>query len=247
MKNIKYQIGICDDEEFWRNQIYNCCRKMSEDQNIKVEYHIFSSGKELLEGSADLDILFLDEEMGDSSGLQIKEGFEKVNRDTMIVFITSHTEILYESFGRNVYGFLNKPVCEADFKRLWNKLVKRLESQSYIETYDAVCGKVFIPCKSIWYIEAETSYSNIIYGSQKEKIIVRKTLGEIENEMMFQYIVRTHKSYMVNLMHECKLDLTHLTIEQGDMVIPIARRRKKEVEKVYAEMLIEKANMVWNI
>lgn len=222
---------------------------MSEDQNIKVEYHIFSSGKELLEDAADLDILFLDEDMGDSSGLHIKEGFEKTNRDTMIVFVTSHTEILYESFGRNVYGFLNKPIREECFIHLWDKLIKKLEDRNYIEIYDSLHGKICIPCKNIWYIEAEASYSNIIYGTktQKEKVVLRKTLGELEKEIVYSYIVRIHKSYMVNLFYGCKLDLSHLKLKQDDMIFPIARRRRKEVERIYAQMLIEKAKMIWNI
>lgn len=105
MSPTKYAIAICDDEKYWQNQILNCCKLLENDINFNFEYHIFSSGEDVLKYQSNIDILLLDEELPGTSGQSIKEQFEASNKNTIIIFITSHNEIVYDSFGKNVYGF----------------------------------------------------------------------------------------------------------------------------------------------
>ena len=48
MSPTKYTIAICDDEKYWQNQILNCCKLLENDINFNFEYHIFSSGEDVL-------------------------------------------------------------------------------------------------------------------------------------------------------------------------------------------------------
>lgn len=48
MSPTKYAIAICDDEKYWQNQILNCCKLLENDINFNFEYHIFSSGEDVL-------------------------------------------------------------------------------------------------------------------------------------------------------------------------------------------------------
>ena len=70
--------------------------------------------------SFDADLLFLDIEMPGKSGLVIRDELEKKNADSLIIFVTSHSETVWEAFGRNVIGFFEKPM---DYERLC-KLMK---------------------------------------------------------------------------------------------------------------------------
>ena len=118
MSLVNYEIAICDDEPIWQKQILNYCKIFENDENIEFTYHMFSSGEDLLKYDKNIDILLLDEEMTGISGLDIKEKFENSNRNTIIIFITSHNEMVYDSFGRNVYGFIKKPINASNLYKL---------------------------------------------------------------------------------------------------------------------------------
>ena len=128
MNSENYNLAICDDEVYWQKELFKYCKVIEEKKKIKFTYHFFSSGEELLEFKEHLDILLLDEEMKKISGQMIKEHFESINRDTMIIFVTTHNEIIYDSFGKNVYGFLEKPIVEKNFFTIYNKDEIYLES-----------------------------------------------------------------------------------------------------------------------
>ena len=102
---------------YWQNQILNCCKLLENDINFNFEYHIFSSGEDVLKYQSNIDILLLDEELPGTSGQSIKEQFEASNKNTIIIFITSHNEIVYDSFGKNVYGFITKPINQTNFNK----------------------------------------------------------------------------------------------------------------------------------
>jgi DNA-binding LytR/AlgR family response regulator len=246
MKSIFYNVGICDDEEYWQNEILKYCNMIARHSKITFEYFLFSSGEEILSNKFPLDILLLDEEMKTISGQMIKEYFEDSNQNTMIVFVTCHSEILYDSFGKNVYGFLNKPIDACSFAKIFEKLLNKLNQTQYITLPDSINGDIKIPCKNILYIKAEGSYSKIVQENSQE-YIVRKGLGDFKKMLFYKYLVCVHKSYIVNLSQKVTIssDCSSIIVKTGEK-IPIARRRKKEVRELYIKIATERANSIWN-
>ena len=241
----KYTLGVCDDEVYWQKELIANCQTLQANKPFEFEYHIFSSGEELMKNKIDLDILFLDEEMYKISGQMVKDYFEDHNINTMIVFVTSHTEILYDSFGKNVYGFLNKPIIFSDFSKIMNKLLDKLNNAQYIIVPVSIHGEQKILCKNILYIQAEGNYVKIVLENLSEYFI-RKNLNEIKQLIHYKYIVCVHKSYLVNLAQQCKptSNCASLILKTG-IEIPVARRRKKEVQQLYLEFITERANILW--
>ncbi len=247
MNKLALTIGICDNEAYWQNQLLELCKTNEALGNIPISYQLFSSGEELLKNDLPLDILFLDEEMEKLSGQDIKEIYEQKNYNTMIVFVTSHSEILFDAFGKNVYGFLSKPIHEEDFAKLFQKLIQKRTKVSYLDIHDSFLGKINIPYHEITHIEAEGSYSRIC-STNTDTLLIRKGLSELENDISYEYMVKVHKSYIVNLAHCRSFQPSSSTlILNSNLSIPVARRRKSYVGELYSKLLLEKANQLWNI
>lgn len=238
----RYTIGICDDEKIWLNQITALCSQTCSMLHICADLIPFSSGKEVLQYQPPLDILFLDEEMPLLSGQKVKEIFDMESRETMIVFITCHSEILYDAFGRNVYGFLHKPLDASAFKALMQKMLNRLTSFSFLEIPDTNSLYRRLPYDTILYIKAAGSYSTLVLKNG-ETITLRKGLSRLEADIDYRYMLRIHKSYMVNLRQPCTLHPADLTVIMANhTVLPISRRRKKSVCDLYTEIISERMN-----
>ncbi len=63
----------------------------------------------------------------------------------------------------------------------------------------------------------------------QEKLIATKNLGFWEDRLDDAEFVRTHKKYLVNIAHVTALDADAIRVQ--DHILPIAKRRRKEVEK----------------
>ena len=87
--------------------------------------------------SFDADLLFLDIEMPGKSGLVIRDELEKKNADSLIIFVTSHSETVWEAFGRNVIGFFEKPM---DYERLCKLMKKFFDLYSVFDTVQLDSG-----------------------------------------------------------------------------------------------------------
>lgn len=246
MDKLVLLIGICDDEPFWRNQIKELCESYCHKKMISAKYTLFASGDELMASECEPHILFLDEELGDTSGLLIKEKLEQKNQGIMLIFITSHDEILHDAFGKNVYGFIHKPIDKMTFDKKMDSLVSKYWQSAYVHITGTDGEPRKILYKSIIYIKAEKSYCRLILNGKKE-VFIRKEIGALEKEINCNFLIRTHKSFIVNILQSCKIDFGSLEIQFEDgLMIPISRRKKVMLQETYSRLVEERARMIWN-
>lgn len=68
----------------------------------------------MLSYSDSLDILILDIEMPEMSGIEVKKRLERIRNHTLILYVTGHVEFMQEAFGTYVFGFVEKNIW-----RIW--------------------------------------------------------------------------------------------------------------------------------
>nr|MCR5461198.1 response regulator [Acetatifactor sp.] len=67
-------IGICDDEEAYRDRIKTICSEYLAEREMECQFTMFSSGEEVLAYQGDrMLLLFLDIEMPGIDGLEVME------------------------------------------------------------------------------------------------------------------------------------------------------------------------------
>ncbi|MPM25328.1 Chemotaxis response regulator protein-glutamate methylesterase [bioreactor metagenome] len=104
---------------------------------------LFDSGEKLLAYLTEntLDVVFLDIEMPDISGLQLSEQIQNLNEQIDIVFVTAFNQYAVEAFEVQAVDYIMKPLTE---DRL-NKTLKRLQKT---RGKSARAGKPFVQCFS---------------------------------------------------------------------------------------------------
>lgn len=87
--------------------------------------------------------------------------------------------------------------------------------------------------QDIVYCQASGNYTTI-YTTSADPILISKSLKEIIPSLQAACI-RCHQSYLINLSHACRLNKRDgaIFIETALGEIPVARRRKKEVLRLY--------------
>ena len=71
-------------------------------------------------------MVFLDLELGDENGFDIAEQIVLMNNDAIIIFVTSHENLVYEAFRFRPLGYIVKDRFDREFTRMMVKIVDKL-------------------------------------------------------------------------------------------------------------------------
>jgi len=172
-----------------------------------------------------VDVLFLDINLGEMSGVQLAE---QMPRQTAIIFTTAYPEYAIKGFELNVTDYLLKPFAFDRFYQLIEKAIQRLEK---IVEPSKVPSFIFIKTEyrlekvnidNILFIEGMGDYRRI--HTKSMKIMTLQTFKDFEQELELTSICRVHKSFMVNILHIKSIERDRIYIH--DKVIPISETYK---------------------
>ena len=203
-------------------------------------------GVELIKQEAP-NIVFLDIEMPEHSGLEILNFIEKEVHNFEIIFTTAYSEYAIQAFQLSAIDYLLKPVRPSQVKDAVDKAIKFLgnsqinkrltELKSSLE--DANFKKIGLPNSNgikfvnftdIIMLEADGMYTNVTTQSEGD-ILVSKPLkffvDLLQNIKMFY---RPHRSFLINLAfikEYIKKDGGYIVME-NDKTVSISNDKKEE-------------------
>lgn len=217
-------IGICDDNQEDRRKIESICNKTLLKLSIPYEILEFENGEKFLECNDTIDLLILDIEMPRLTGIDVKEYLQKIDKKTLIIFVTNHDELVLSAFGINVYGFVMK-------KTLEKQLFDMIESAVLvINQYVIIDG--IIDSREICYIKSERVYNTLFMADGSEKLL-RASLKELEEQLVGVGFIRTHRTYLVNAKWIIRIGEKEVFLDKKK--IPVSVRLRKEVNRKYRD------------
>jgi two-component system, LytTR family, response regulator len=197
------------------------------------------------------DIVFLDIEMPKMNGFEMLEKFDKLFFD--VVFTTAYDKFAIKAFKYSALNYLLKPVDPDDLKATIEKVKakKSVPSQEQIEllfknlknlqSVERVAlstgdGLIFVQTKDIMYCQAESNYTNVVMHDKK-KILVAKTLKDIDETLSGKDFFRVHNSFLININHIKKFvrgDGGYILMPD-DTQITISRNKREEFFDMFSK------------
>lgn len=201
------------------------------------------------------DLVFLDINMPKESGMNIYKYFP--DPPFKVIFVTAYTQFAIEALKNAALDYLLKPVDFMELDRALKKLVKRLEEDQAIlqmEDYIKQLNAPNIPgshivlnnehgffienSKNIEYCKADQSYSTIFTNNGKE-ITISKPLKFLEDILPKTQFVRTHKSFLVNILYVrqyVRAEENFVILKSGKRV-PVSVRKNAEFDVLIKNLL----------
>lgn len=193
------------------------------------------------------DILLLDIEMPEKSGLQLVEDLIVLDLACEIIFTTAYSAYAVQAFRLSAIDYLLKPIQETDLieaiHKVQNKKTKENDQKKLEnltknlkrESPQTLClpilnGYEYVEVPQIEYLEAEGSYVHIFLANGK-KILISKNLKYFETLLEpFMYFLRPHRSFLVNKFYikSIKTGEKSSIILQSLSEIDLSKDRKKE-------------------
>ncbi len=240
---------IIDDEKSARNVL----RILIEEHCPKItaifEAEDLLSGVKLIE-QEEPDIVFLDIEMPEHSGLEILNFIEKEVFNFEIIFTTAYSEYAIQAFQLSAIDYILKPVRSHQVKQAVEKAIKCIgKSQTNLKLEELKLSlnstnfnKIALPVSSgikfvnfddIIVLKADGMYTKI--STTTEELLISKPLKHfvdiLEN---IQPFYKPHRSFMVNLKfikEYVKSDGGYILMDNEDMV-SISKEKKEEFLKI---------------
>lgn len=231
-----YHIVICDDECEILKKIEKRIKTGFKQSGIPAVYTVLTDSRELVKvlDSKPVDILFLDIDMPYFGGMEIAKMITDRGYKTLLVFVTSHDALVYQTFAYRPFAFIRKSYFEEEA----DGVIGRLERELIALREELIIQKgqevIKIPIDDICYMESEGNYINIrtVDGSEK----YRNTLAKIEEELAGKNFVRCHKGYLVNVKYIKRVRNSEIEMMAG-MIIPIGRSYEKDVKYRILEIM----------
>ena len=233
---MKVTIAICDDDINCADLIENY---ISEFKNVDADCDVYSSGEELIQAySANAEryeVVFLDMEMEQLTGIETAKHIRELDEHVIIVFITSHTEYMYESFKCTPFRFLIKPLDKAEFTAAFNDICKKLSVHRKMLAFTENKARIRLYCDDIIYCESQNHCVSI---HTKEKVYkLCRPLSELQEQLDKDLFCRVHKSYIINFHYVKSIIENDIILYHINDPIPIGRSYKKNVLIEYTKFI----------
>lgn len=240
---MKIRIACCDDEkqqlELYKTMFTNI--EMRQDIKLNVEY--FLSGNFMLERFQSeknpFDLVYLDMDMDEKSGLDLaKEIRQNYHSDCLILFLTNYPKYMQNSFDVRAFQYMIKPVQFDEFEKKFNAARKYLEKDDKNRVVLKIDeDNVVFFTNEIYYIEKEKSSKQFLVYLEDKCVVAKGVLSAIENQLLEQHFMRTHRSYLVNMKNIRRIQKNDLVLSNGNLV-PISRRKEKELKQQFMRYAI---------
>ena len=234
--SMKYCIGICDDEKLQVkvNALY--IKEIAARNNLDVTLVPFSTGKAIFEylESKKLDVLFLDIDLGNETGIGIAERLTAKDPDIIVVFITGHREFANDAFDVDAMGYIVKPVEERKMERVLKKTLAHVEAirakkpeDTIVITVDNLKKKILQ--NQILYIERQLTKSTIYLNGKDYSVY--ETISSLAERLTSDFL-RVNQSFIVNKNMIIDIKGNNALLKNGKE-IAIGRTFRKDVLDVY--------------
>ena len=237
---------IADDEPLAHTLLDNYISRL---KTLTVVGHAYNAFEVLdFLGENDVDMLFLDINMPDLTGLEM---LKTLSNPPIVILTTAYSEHSLEAFDLGVMDYLLKPIRFDRFLKAVNRVIdlkkpthtpsifpteinEKIEKTDKIEknTNDFIFIKdgttnYKINFNDLLYIQAYGNFAKI--HTTQQNFVASMTMKQLEEDLPEAVFMRVHKSYIVNLQKISKIEGS--TVFMDKTMIPIGAVYKMGLDK----------------
>ena len=238
------RIAVCDDDTKIHGMVHDLLleynRQHPEDE---AYFSAFADAESLLAFNEVIDLLFLDIELGETSGVDVVPLIRQKHPDMTIMFISSHTKYFIFSHRLNVFQFLTKPFDKRIFFEELDRFYERFHRSRAMYTITRKGEQICFPVSEIVYIESSLRYLKIYHCKNGIYEMVGQ-IGKEEQRLKAYGFLRCHHGYLVNARYIEMLKGQDIILNIPDPQrsgelrrIPVSKGRIQQTRQQYHQWL----------
>ncbi|MDE5557713.1 MAG: response regulator transcription factor [Ruminococcus sp.] len=227
-------IAICDDCQTDALLAKDIIKKSLKDIYISADIVYYDCAKDikskLLEHKESLDILILDIDMPEISGLELAEELRDNNMNLIIIFLTNHDEFVFKAIEFQPFRYIRKIKMNREMPLAIQAAVKIIQMQQdkYISLHTDD-GDIQVKLSEIIYFEADKRKTDVHLNNGKI-FSVYKNITELFEMLTNDKFIMIHRCCGVNIDFIKVLKKDIIVLQNSEMLL-ISRRKIKEVRQ----------------
>jgi DNA-binding LytR/AlgR family response regulator len=225
MSNLKITCVIVDDEPMALNLVESYVNK-TPFLDLKKKCSSAIEAMEFIKETP-VDLLFLDIQMPDLTGLEFSKMLPK---ETRVIFTTAFDQYALEGFKVEALDYLLKPFDYAEFLAAANKastwftMVKGIIATTVSKEKEFLFVKseykqLRIKLADVLYFEGLKDYIKIYLKNEPKPILTLMSLKSIENELSNTQFLRVHRSFIVSLKNVGVIERSQIVINKQRITV----------------------------
>lgn len=233
-------IALCDDDNYALKRELALIDEVLNEKGIEHSIDAFSSSVELLKSDTVYNIVFLDIEMGEMSGIKAAEHIRSANRSCLLFFVTNYEKYLDDVLNQHAFRFWTKPIDKGRLiKGIDSALNEMYREKQFIDiTVNNEKMQVFI--NNIIYIFVQNKKTHII--TTKGEIVANTTYQSIFEQLKkYEFFFEPHRGYCVNFSYirNYDKDKIYCPYKSENYEIYLSRRKQEEFQRKFVKWIGE--------
>lgn len=243
---------IVDDENKAREILAEMLRLYCSTVTVIGQAHNVNTAQEMIL-KLKPDLVLLDIKMPDGSGFDLLNRFQNI--DFKVIFVTAHEEYAIKAFRFSAIDYLLKPIDPTDlinavgklsadkvenginqqfeaFKENFNNSELKQDKRIVLKTTENI---YVIYLRDVIRCQSEKNYT-YFYFTNRERIIVSKTLKEFEELLTEFNFMRIHRSHLINLKYIDRFEKSdggYVIMNDGSKVDVSHRKKEYLLNYIY--------------
>lgn len=228
------KIVICDDSKSDALAAKEVIKQTLHGLHIKAEFDYYSNAtdieRKLIIKKEPLDILILDIDMPEISGIELAERLRANNLKLIIIFLSNHEEYVFKAIEFQPFRYIRKIKLKAEMPLAIKAAARSIElqrdKQIVLNTDD---GEIRVMISEIIYFETERR-KIAIHLQNGGKLLVNKTISQIQEEISNEKFIMIHRSCIVNANYISNMKDSIIYLKNGEQLLA-SRRKFKDIKQ----------------
>lgn len=242
------EIFVCEDQREQREKINQYIKNYIIIENLDMKLTMSTDSPndiiDYVKNSSTNGLYFLDVDLNhDINGIALGAEIRKHDPHGHIVFITTHSELIYLTFMYKVAAM--DYIIKDDFSSMKSRIISCIDTvNTRIKTDSKSSTKKFVKkvadkiisvnYSDIMFFESSVNLHKVVLHLDNRQIEFYGKLKDIERE--HDSFIRAHNSYLVNLDNILEVDINSktITMKNGELCYGSARRIKSVQKALYS-------------
>ena len=232
--------AICDDESMALNMVSSALKTCFAQQKVSLKLEKFTSSEVFAKAipGNQWELVFLDIDIPGLDGIELGKKLKAENQDVVIIYISNCEDRVFDAFAAHPFGFVRKSSFLKDVESVVRLYIKEVAQKEITEESLEVKtqrGITRLKINNIVYIECDKDYQDIHMAGSKENVRIQQRMNVLEENLKKYGFLRVHTGYLVNYRYVVRIENDCVQL-QNDIVVPMSRRRKKEIVLEYMRL-----------
>lgn len=228
------KILVCDDDPAFVNQMVELIDRQPKYGTLDISITGCSDPGQLSDKVlSEFNIMFLDIDMGQYSGLSIARRVRELQLTSLLIFVTHYVEFSLEGYEVNAFRYLLKENLSDKLPLYFKEAMMQFEQKRNTLTFTAGGEDYVVQYENIVYLESQLRiiHLHMLHPEQIRECFYA-TMEEMEKELSPSGFLRIHKSYLVNMQHIRKLNYDKAQLSDGT-ILPVSQKKFSEIKLRY--------------